>query len=341
MYSAATNHDNPSGRRWAILLAGGEGERLRGLTAERYGAHRPKQYCSFWGDRSMIDWTMHRASGLVDAGRTKVIIGNGHEALFAEAVPQPICGEVLVQPKNYGTLPGILLPLSHVLAEDPHATVIVMPTDHYIFPMHAFIRRARRAMELAERYPDKLVLLGAVPDSAVPDYGWVQCERSQEDGDEWTARTVTAFLEKPGARLAHDLYRRGWLWNTMMIVANVSVMWRTAYECAGDILHRFDMYLQVISAVRTGRAPAHHRQLALEQLYDNIEPADFSRDLLQRRPGRCAILPMPDVYWCDCGHPERLARITARAGDNPVGTDCAAGGRDAFHIPSAGTAAMS
>ena len=329
-----------TGRRWAILLAGGEGERLRGVTAVRYGEHRPKQYCTFWGDRSMLQWTMDRAASLAEATRTKVVIGNGHEPLYTESVPDPHCGEMIIQPKNNGTLPGILLPLSHILVEDPNATVILMPSDHYIFPMDVFIQRARRAMELAECHPNKLVLLGAVPDSPVPDYGWVQYGSGYGTTDDRAAKPVTAFLEKPGESLARRLYRNGWLWNTMIVAAKVSLMWQTAHECEDHLLHRFETYRQTVRAVREGRVPDHHRQLALEHLYKGIGSADFSRDILQCRPERCTILPMTDVFWCDCGHPERLRQIMARAGEIQTGPMYTADGRGMFRLSSSATAAM-
>lgn len=339
-YMSVDRTKSSYGRRWTIILAGGEGERLRGVTTQRYGTQRPKQYCSFWGGQSMLQWTMDRTVGLVQESHTKVVIGNGHEKLYLESVREPICGEVIVQPRNYGTLPGILLPLSHIMAEDPNATVILMPSDHYIFPAEKFVERARRAMELAERFPDKLVLLGAVPDSPIPDYGWVQSEGHAFRDDDWRAKPVTAFLEKPGEALAQELYRRGWLWNTMIVAAKVSLLWKLAYECADEILHRFNTYHQALHAIRNGRAPESHRQLALEQLYSGIRSADFSRDVLQCRPERCAILPMTDVFWCDCGHPERLQRVIERAGESPAKPMYTADGRGMFHMVSNTAAAM-
>jgi hypothetical protein len=47
--------------RWAVVLAGGEGSRLRPLTRTLAGDARPKQFCSIRGDRPLLDATLRRA----------------------------------------------------------------------------------------------------------------------------------------------------------------------------------------------------------------------------------------------------------------------------------------
>jgi hypothetical protein len=49
------------GQVWSIVLAGGEGERIKPLVQRWLGRHRPKQYCSFVGTRSMFQPTLDRA----------------------------------------------------------------------------------------------------------------------------------------------------------------------------------------------------------------------------------------------------------------------------------------
>src|ERR1700742_3815999 len=42
---------------WAVLLAGGDGVRLRGLTAKIVGDHRPKQFCPITGADTLLSQT--------------------------------------------------------------------------------------------------------------------------------------------------------------------------------------------------------------------------------------------------------------------------------------------
>ena len=48
-------------RRWGVVLAGGDGTRLRELTRWVYGDDRPKQFCSLLGGRTLLEETILRA----------------------------------------------------------------------------------------------------------------------------------------------------------------------------------------------------------------------------------------------------------------------------------------
>ena len=47
-------------RPWAVLLAGGDGTRLRDLTQRIAGDQRPKQFCELFGGQSLLTQTRVR-----------------------------------------------------------------------------------------------------------------------------------------------------------------------------------------------------------------------------------------------------------------------------------------
>ena len=65
----------PDGEResslWAIVLAGGEGLRLRALTRYLYGEERPKQYAVLTGSKSLLRQTLERVTRLVPPSRRR------------------------------------------------------------------------------------------------------------------------------------------------------------------------------------------------------------------------------------------------------------------------------
>ena len=54
---------------WAVVLAGGQGVRLRALTRHVYGEDRPKQYAAPMGG-SLLRQTLERVNGRIACERT-------------------------------------------------------------------------------------------------------------------------------------------------------------------------------------------------------------------------------------------------------------------------------
>ena len=71
------------GHLWAIVLAGGEGVRLRPLTRELYGEPRPKQYAALTGSASLLRQTLDRVGRLVPRERTVIVTLASHARYLA------------------------------------------------------------------------------------------------------------------------------------------------------------------------------------------------------------------------------------------------------------------
>ena len=55
-------------KTWAVVLAGGDGCRLRPLVQRLFGEDRPKQYVPLLGPSSLLKQTLDRVGRLVPAG---------------------------------------------------------------------------------------------------------------------------------------------------------------------------------------------------------------------------------------------------------------------------------
>ncbi len=290
---------------WTLVLAGGEGARMRPVVERWLGRHRPKQYCAFSGGRTMLEHTVERALLLSPESRLLTVTGPGHHAYLEDHPPVP--GAVIEQPDNKETAPGLYLPLARILRADPEAVVVVLPSDHFMTPNARFAASALEAAALARRQPSKIALLAVPPSRPETDYGWLEPDEPLELGG--AAWTVARFHEKPDGRTAEHLMRRGFLWNTMIMAARARTLWALGCRLRPDMMGLFEGVKQ---AIGTGR-----EAWAVEEAYRRLPSVNLSRDILERSPESCALLPLAGVSWCDWGRAERVSQ-TLRALGRPA-----------------------
>ena len=63
---------------WAVILAGGDGTRLKSLTRQIAGDERPKQFCSVLGNQTLLEETRHRAALELARERTLYVVNRTH-----------------------------------------------------------------------------------------------------------------------------------------------------------------------------------------------------------------------------------------------------------------------
>ncbi len=287
----------PGGEEWAIVLAAGDGTRLRELTT-RGGRATPKQFCSIRGGRSLLGDALARAAAVVAWDRIVVVVAADHRSFWEEELAGIDPANVVVQPQNRGTGAGILLPLLSILERDPLARVIVLPSDHFAEEERVIAASLRVALEAIEHDPGRLVLLGITPDAPETGYGWILSRKlggALED--------VLFFAEKPDGPRARGLMAAGAVWNSFLFAARGSMLLELFERSLPSLLGRL---MDVM------RAPWSKRKLLVDAVYQFLEPSDFSRDVLQESPDRLGLYRVPGCGWTDLGTPERVAACVAR-----------------------------
>lgn len=296
-------------RRWSIILAGGDGERVRPLVERWLGAHRPKQYCTFVGTRSMFQHTHDRAVTLTDPIRTVTVAARSHHDQVWEQLDGRETGQVLLQPQNRNTAAGFLLPLTYIRAEDPDATVTVFPSDHFVYPESRFLEVVERAIWTAEWMPDRVVLLGVQPDHLELEYGWIHPGSTFAYANGYRVRHVVQFLEKPDVMRARKAMQQGALWNTLVLAAKAETLWRLAWQCLPELMPYFERIGQAIGTAEEGRT--------IEAAYQRMPALNVSSHLLEQIPQAVSTIELNGLLWSDWGNPERIASTLERIGKTP------------------------
>jgi hypothetical protein len=93
---------------WAVILAGGDGTRLKFLTRRITGDERPKQFCPVLGDQALLEETRKRVALEVARERTLFLLNRLHERFYSEILSDTPAGNLIEQPRNVGTAPAIL-----------------------------------------------------------------------------------------------------------------------------------------------------------------------------------------------------------------------------------------
>jgi mannose-1-phosphate guanylyltransferase len=296
-----TRDGSKSRNRWGVILAGGDGTRLRSLTRSITGDERPKQFCPILSGSTLLEQTRNRVASTIREDQTFLVVTQAHERFYNE-LPNT---ELLVQPQNKGTAPAIIYALSRIARKSPDAVVAFFPSDHHFTNNETFMSHVEAAFDSVDKM-DAAILLGMTPEGPEVGYGWIEPHPSILRDLPRAISRVRRFWEKPSRNLAKDLMRRDCLWNSFVMVGRVDAFLRMARRALPKIC---DLFSAITPSFET---PGEFNEL--RKLYLHIPSIDFSREVLGVSPDDLAVMKVCDVGWSDLGEPSRVLNTLARFG---------------------------
>jgi mannose-1-phosphate guanylyltransferase len=302
-----TGEKHMSLRPWGVILAGGDGMRLKAVSRLVSGDNRPKQFCTLFGSRSLLARTRGRLAPAISSDRMIFAVVRDHEPFYQPELADVEESRIVVQPANRGTTAAIIYSLLRLTRLEKDPIVAFFPSDHHFADEIQFARAVDAAFEEVHKDPLSLVLLGARADKAEVEYGWIEPRLpiDNDPGGSPSVFRVNRFWEKPSIATARALLSRGCLWNTFVIAGQARSFLEVIESTIPDALE----FLRPLG--RTVSRDEETERAA--RLYESLPTGDFSREVLTRCPDRLAVLRMEGAGWGDLGTPEGvLAAIQSR-----------------------------
>jgi mannose-1-phosphate guanylyltransferase len=188
--------------------------------------------------------------------------------------------------------------LLRILHRDPEASILVLPSDHYVSNELVLATSLREAMSEVIRTPEGILLLGMAAEDADPELGYIVADGA---GD---VSAVRAFVEKPDVTSARALIARGGVWNSFIFAANGQSLLRRFEQTCPDLVGEMRHIVESI--------PPSAQMSRLAELYARSPSIDFSREILQRSTDSLRVLRVPACGWSDLGTPHRVIETVQR-----------------------------
>lgn len=197
---------------YPVILSGGAGTRLWPLSR----AAMPKQLLPLISDKTMLQETALRFHSRPKFNAPLIVCGNEHRFLVAEQMREvgiePL--GILLESNGRNTAPAVAAAANYVQAIDPEAVLLILPADHVINDVEAFLSAIERAYVEAKQ--GALATFGIVPTAPETGYGYIQSGATVgSDG----AFQVSRFVEKPDVVTAQNFLAAGnFFWNSGMFL---------------------------------------------------------------------------------------------------------------------------
>lgn len=200
-----------------VIMAGGVGSRFWPISTSRC----PKQFIDITGcGKSMIQQTFERFAEIIDIEHLWVVTSKSYRDLVLEQLHGINPHHVLLEPCMRNTAPCIAYVSWKIRKEDPHAVVVVAPSDHLVLKENVFRKYISYGLELVSS-KNCILTMGIHPSHPNTGYGYIEQGEQLMDG----IYKVKSFREKPDLKTAICYLQQGnFTWNSGLFLWSVNTI---------------------------------------------------------------------------------------------------------------------
>lgn len=280
-----------------VILSGGSGTRLWPMSR----SERPKQLLPLTGTETMLQLTARRTMQRPGFASPIVVANAAH----ADEIERQLFGigvtdaTVVLEPAARNTAPAIALA---ALAADPSALLLIMPSDHVIDDVDAFMAAIAAAEPLCEQ--GWFATFGITPDGPEIGYGYIRRGEELSPG----VNRVERFVEKPDVETARSYLAEGtYSWN-----GGIFLFTAGAYLGA---LNRLEPAMFAAAQGGMEKARREGSRIYPDPHAFGASPSESVDYAVMEKVDRVAVVPV-DMGWSDLGSWDALHAIAPRDADN-------------------------
>lgn len=276
--------------RYAVILAGGTGQRLWPLSRQ----DRPKQLLPLIHGKNLLQLAVERLAGIFPLENVLIVTNREHAAAIAQEFPGMPRENVVGEPMGRDTANAVALAAEILARRDDTACMGVFTADQVIRPLEAFHASVSSAFDVADRNPDALVTFGIKPTWPHTGLGYIHRGQRIVDG----VYEVQAFREKPDHHTARRYVESGeYYWNSGMFVWRVETIRQQLQSFLPESMELIAQALQASDA-----------ETALSAAYPQLKKISIDFAVMERAPRVLAVELACE--WLDVGSWPNLAQVS-------------------------------
>ncbi|KKQ44421.1 MAG: Mannose-1-phosphate guanylyltransferase / phosphomannose isomerase [Candidatus Moranbacteria bacterium GW2011_GWC2_37_8] len=274
---------------YSIILCGGSGTRLWPLSRKNFS----KQFLKLYSDKSMIQETFDRMSGVVAKENIYFVTGKDNVYNVFNQISEIYPGfqkqQIIIEPVARDTTPAIMLAVKYLhekIGVDVNVPIIEVHSDHFIGKKEVYQELAKRALA---SLGNNIGLIGITPTK--PDTRLGHIEKGEKENDHFR---VASFKEKPDLETAKKFLATGkYVWNAGMYMFNIQTFINELEICDREM---FELYKQ-----------------EYEVFVANFEKMPkIAIDYVLAERSKKVIMFEGDFDWSDIGSFDELAEVAER-----------------------------
>ena len=290
-----------SGKIYAVILAGGGGDRLWPVSTPE----SPKQFLDLFGDKPLIRHSVDRLKGFVPPERTLIVTSAALVGKTRKVLPTIPKENIIGEPMRRDTAAAMAVACGLVKRlGGPDAVACVLAADQLMSPDTKVRRVLKQAAKVASEV-EAIVTLGIVPTYPATGFGYIESGSPLAFKGLTRFNQVKRFVEKPDEKTARRYLKNcAFRWNAGMFIWKTSVLEAAFKKHAADIASLIDEV-----------AAAKNVEVLLKRRYEAVRKISFDFAVMEKLGN--IVVAECDFKWDDVGSWQSLANhLTHDSADN-------------------------